>query len=70
MQHEDDSFRQQIGLLRKKLVNCHICSVTLHGAETWTLRKVDQKYMEIVEVSSWRRMEKINSIDRVKNEGV
>jgi hypothetical protein len=26
--------------------------------------------MESVEVSSWRRLEKISSIDRVKNEGV
>ena len=27
--------------LRKKLVNCCIWSITLYGAETWTLRKVD-----------------------------
>jgi hypothetical protein len=29
--------------LRKKLVKCYIWSVALCGAETWTLRKVDQK---------------------------
>ena len=29
--------------LRKKLVKCYIWSVALHGAETWTLRAVDQK---------------------------
>jgi hypothetical protein len=30
--------------LRKKLVKCYIWS--FYGAETWTLRKVDQKYLE------------------------
>jgi hypothetical protein len=29
--------------LRKKLVKCYIWSIALYGAETWTLRKVDQK---------------------------
>ena len=51
-------------------MNCYIWNVTLYGAEMWTLRKVDQKYMESVEVSSRRRLEKISYIDRVKNEGV
>jgi hypothetical protein len=32
--------------LRKKLVNCYICSIALYGAEMWTLRAVDQKHME------------------------
>jgi hypothetical protein len=32
--------------LRKKLVKCYIWSVPLCGAETWTLRAVDQKHME------------------------
>jgi hypothetical protein len=32
--------------LRKKLVKCYIWSIALCGAETWTLRKVDQKYLE------------------------
>jgi hypothetical protein len=31
--------------VRKKLVKCYIWSVALYGAETWTLRKVDQKYL-------------------------
>jgi hypothetical protein len=29
--------------LRKKLMKCYIWSIKLYGAETWTLRKVDQK---------------------------
>jgi hypothetical protein len=45
--------------LRKKLVKCYIWSITLYGAETWTLRKVDQKYLESFEMCCCRRMEKI-----------
>jgi hypothetical protein len=29
--------------LRKKLVKCYIRNIPLYGAESWTLRKVDQK---------------------------
>ena len=29
--------------IRTKLVKCYIWSTALDGAETWTLRKVDQK---------------------------
>jgi hypothetical protein len=29
--------------LRKELIKCCIWSIALYGAETWTLRKVDQK---------------------------
>ena len=32
--------------LRKKLVKCYIWSIALYGAETWTLRAVDQKHLE------------------------
>jgi hypothetical protein len=42
----------------------------LYGAETWTLRKVDQKYLESLELWCWRRMEKISWTDRVRNEEV
>jgi hypothetical protein len=37
----------------------------LYGAETWTLRKVDQQYLESFEMWCWRRME-ISLTDRVK----
>jgi hypothetical protein len=36
--------------LRKKSVKCYIWSIALYGAETWTLRKLDQKYLESSEV--------------------
>jgi hypothetical protein len=40
----------------------------LYGAETWALRKVDQKYLERFYVWCWRRMEKISWIGLVKYE--
>ena len=39
-------FTSELNLnIKKKLVNCYILSVNLFGVETWTLQKVDQKYM-------------------------
>ena len=52
--------------LRKKLVKCYIWSMSLYGAETWTLRTADQKYLESIEMWCWRRMEKISWTDHVK----
>jgi len=56
--------------LRKKLVKCYIWSIALYGAETWTLRGVDQKHLESFEMWYWRRMEKISWTDHVRNEEV
>jgi hypothetical protein len=38
--------------LRNKLVKCYIWSIAFYGAEMWTLRKVDQKYLESVEIGA------------------
>jgi hypothetical protein len=54
--------------LRKKLFNCYIWSIALYGAETGTLRAVDQKQLESFEMWYWRRREKIIWTDRVRNE--
>ena len=56
--------------LRKKLVKCYIWSVALYGAETGTLRAVDQKQLESFEMWCWRRMEKISWTDHVRKEEV
>jgi hypothetical protein len=56
--------------LRKKLIKCYIWSIALYGAEMWTLRKIDQTYLESFEVWCWRRMEKISWTDHVRNEEV
>jgi len=53
--------------LRKELVNCYIRSVALYGAETLTLRRVDKKYLENLEIWCWGR---ISWIDRVRKEEV
>ena len=44
--------------LRKKLIKCYIWSIAFYGAETWTLRAADQKYLESFECGAgegWRR---------------
>ena len=56
--------------LRKKLLKCYIWSIALCGAETGTLRAVDQKHMESFETWCWRRMEKISWTDHVRSEEV
>jgi len=32
--------------LRKKLVRCYVSSLASYGSETWTLRKLERKYLE------------------------
>jgi len=44
-------------------------SIALDGAETCTLRKIEEKYLENIEIWRWSRKE-ISWIDRVKNEAV
>jgi hypothetical protein len=56
--------------LRKKLLNFYIWSIALCGVRTWTLRKVDRKYLESIEMWYLRRMEKISWTDRMRNEEV
>jgi hypothetical protein len=56
--------------LRKKLVKCYVWSIALCGAETWTLRAVDQKHLESFEMWCWRRMEKISWTDHMRNDDV
>jgi hypothetical protein len=45
-------------------------SIALYGAETWTLRAVDQKQLESFEMWCWRRMEKISWTAHVRNEAL
>jgi hypothetical protein len=57
-------FTSKIDLeLRMKLVKCYIWAIPLYGAETWTLRAVDQKNLEGFGIWCWRRMEKISWTD-------
>ena len=45
--------------LRKKLVMCYVWNIVLYGSDTWTLRKLERKYLESFEMWCWRRMEMI-----------
>ena len=64
IQQEKGSFHRKLELnLRQKI---HLEDV----AEIWTLRKVDQKYLESLEMLFWRRIEKISWIDRVRDKEV
>ena len=56
--------------LKKKLVRCYVWSIALYGSETWTLRKLKQKYLERFDMWCWRRMEKIKWSEKVTNEQV
>ena len=56
--------------LRMKLVKCYIWSIALYGAETWTLRAVDQKQLESFDMWCRRRKEKISWTDHMRNEEV
>jgi len=40
----------------------------LYGVEPWTLRKVDQKYLETFEMWCWTRTEKISWTEHVRIE--
>ena len=53
-----------------KLSNSYIRGVALYGAETWTLRKADQKCLGSFEMWRWRKTEKTIWTDRVRNEEV
>jgi hypothetical protein len=44
--------------------------MAFYGAVTWTLRQVDQNYLESLEMWCWKRMEKISWTDDVKNSGL
>jgi len=36
--------------LRKKVIKCYIWNIAVYGAETWTIRAVDQKRLESFEM--------------------
>jgi hypothetical protein len=69
IQEEENSLFKFHLNLRKKLAKCYIWSIASYGAETWTLRKVEQKYLESFEMWCWIGKE-ISCTDREKNEEV
>lgn len=73
-----EGFKRKRGLLcgpmnkklRKRLAKCYIWSVALYGAETWTLRKEDERRIEALEMWIWRKMEGVSWDEKVRNEEV
>jgi hypothetical protein len=62
------SFTSKLDLnLNNILIMCRIWSVALYGAETRTLRTVDQKHLDSLKCGAGR-MEKISWTDRVRRE--
>ena len=39
----------------------------MYGAETWTLRRNEQKRLEAFEMWTWRRVERVKWTDKIKN---
>ena len=48
-------------------MKCFVWSVVLYGAETWTLRRNEQKQLEAFEVWVRRRIEAVKWTDKIKN---
>jgi hypothetical protein len=70
IQEKEDFFHQLMDSnLRKKLEIGYNWSIAFFGAKTWTLRKVDQKYLESLELWFWIRLE-TNWTDHVRNKEV
>ena len=67
IQQKRGSFHPQTGL---QLSKCYIWSIAFYGAETWTLRKVDQEFLQSFKICCWRWMEKIGCTSNVRNEEV
>ena len=71
-----EAFKRKISLLtsklnieiKKQLFRCYVWSIALYGSETWPLRKLERKHLEIFEMWCWRRMEKIKWPEKVTNE--
>jgi hypothetical protein len=64
--NEKTLFTRKLELhLRKKLGQCHLCSIALYGADIRAFQKLDQKYLQSLDIWSCRRMEKISWNDRL-----
>ena len=56
--------------LSMKLVRFYVWSIALYVSETWTLRKLERKYLKSFEMWYWKRMEKIIWSKKVTNKQV
>ncbi|KAJ4448528.1 hypothetical protein ANN_10546 [Periplaneta americana] len=56
--------------IRKILVKCFVWSVAFYGAETWTLRRSEEKRIEEFEMRILIIMERVKWRDRIRNEAM
>lgn len=56
--------------LRNKLIKSYIHSIDLYRTETWTLMKMEKKFLENFKIWYCRRQTKINWTDMVTNEEI
>jgi hypothetical protein len=56
--------------VKKKIIKAVVWSVALYGAETWTLRKEDERRLNALEMWLWRKMEKISWTEMKSNDSV
>ena len=65
---------EKMSLLNSKLnivlLGVNVWRIALYGSETWTPRKLEQKYLESFEMWCWRRMEKKKWSETITNEQV
>ena len=54
--------------LRKKFVKSYDFNIAMYGSETWTVRKLEWKYVQSFKMCCWRRMKKIKSSEKVNNQ--
>lgn len=57
IQQEGSCHQQPEHKFNEETNKCYIWRIALYGAATWTLQKVDQKYLKSVQMWCWRRME-------------
>ena len=56
--------------IRKKFVRCYVWRIALYESESWTLRQMEQEYLESFEMWCLRRMEKLKWSEKVTNEEI
>ena len=56
--------------IKKKLMKSYIWSVAVHGSETWTLGKNEERVITAFGTWCWRRKLKIKWTDRLTNDDI
>jgi hypothetical protein len=63
-------FTSKLDKFKEETSKCYIWGTAQYAAENWTLRKVYQKHLKSFEIGCWRKVQKINWANQVRNEEV